>query len=62
MLTIDSIELFLGGDTAIVIQFGNTSQSENVSKLLDKHPFAEMVEYIAAFTTVTVSQRGLNLQ
>lgn len=34
MLTIDSIELFLGGDTAIVIQFGNTSQSENVSKLL----------------------------
>ncbi|GAX91545.1 5-oxoprolinase subunit PxpB [Effusibacillus lacus] len=60
MQSVSSIELIPLGDSAIVVQFGQTINLETHRKVralaayLDRHPFPGMVEYIPAFTTVSV--------
>jgi len=62
-----SMELFPLGDAAIVIQFGNRIDPETnrkvkvLSDFLDEHPFPGMIEYVPAFTTVTVYYDPLQL-
>ncbi|WCK56912.1 5-oxoprolinase subunit PxpB [Aneurinibacillus sp. Ricciae_BoGa-3] len=48
------------GDSAVVMRVGNTISEEtqikvsNLCAILDKYPFNGMIEYVPAFTTVTV--------
>jgi inhibitor of KinA len=55
-----SIQMYPLGDAAVVVQFGNLIAEEiynNVQALaayLDNHPFQGLVEYVPAFTTVTI--------
>lgn len=56
----DFIEIFPLGDSAVVVQLGDQIDLKThkkvslLSKYLDNHPFPGMIEYIPAFTTVTV--------
>ncbi|UOF92831.1 5-oxoprolinase subunit PxpB [Fodinisporobacter ferrooxydans] len=55
-----SLDLYALGDSAIVVQLGDRIDLEThrkvqmVSKYLEEHSFPGMVEYIPAFTTVTI--------
>ncbi|SEN22711.1 5-oxoprolinase subunit PxpB [Lihuaxuella thermophila] len=55
-----SVECAPLGDTAVIIQFGQTISLETHRKVkmlasyLDQHPIPGMVEYVPAFTTVAV--------
>ena len=57
---IEEIRLYPLGDAAVVVNFGTRIDMETHRKvgafasLLEKHPFPGMVEYVPAFTTVTV--------
>lgn len=48
------------GDAALVVQFGDTIREDihaevrALSACLDKHPFGGMIEYVPAYTTVTI--------
>jgi inhibitor of KinA len=55
-----AFELFPLGDRAMIVQFGERIEQETNQKVkalsayLDSNPFPGMVEYVPAFTTVTV--------
>lgn len=67
MPSVSSVDLMPLGDTAVVVQFGRTINPEthrkvkNLATYLERHPFCGMVEYIPAFTTVTVFYDPLRL-
>ena len=61
------IQIFPLGDSAVVVQLGEQIDLKThkrvavLSKYLDKHPFSGMIEYIPAFTTVTVLYNPLEV-
>ncbi|GIM28037.1 kinase A inhibitor [Clostridium polyendosporum] len=60
MEDINSVKLSALGDSAIIIEFSKSIDLQTHHKVkalaayLDEHPFPGMIEYITAFTTVTV--------
>lgn len=61
------IDLIPLGDSAVIVQMGQTIQPETHRQVkalaahLDEHPFPGLIEYIPAFTTVTVFYDPLRL-
>ncbi|MBC3540892.1 5-oxoprolinase subunit PxpB [Rufibacter sediminis] len=57
---LSSVRMFPLGDAALVLQLGDEiavethHQVKAVAQFLDQHPFPGLVEYVPAFTTVTV--------
>ncbi|MFC4767921.1 5-oxoprolinase subunit PxpB [Effusibacillus consociatus] len=60
MPSVSYVELIPLGDSAVIVQLGQTIHLETHRKVktlaayLDQHPIPGMVEYVPAFTTVTV--------
>jgi inhibitor of KinA len=55
-----SLQMYPLGDAAVVLQFGDTIDADTHTKVrsfaayLEQHPFPGLIEFVPAFTTVTV--------